>query len=515
MADSPVIDSPPSDPIRDRAIELNKYVRPPGFDKNGNPEPERSVRSKKIRYCKLCSCHSESCINCNEHKSYGHDIVSTFRSHLKNTHGIEVKPLGPKVYQLAQAMQDMSTTSTEDELFEDRTQQDHASLQYQLVRLIVVCNLPFRIVERAEFASFLWELNPTIKESLPTSHNSISKLIRTTWGEKKKLIQQHLKTAESKIHIGVDVWTSPNTYLFLGIIAYFVRKDEAQISKAALGFRQIGSHHGEVQCKAIVQVLEEYQIPRTTGFLIGDNSGTNDTLCRTLQTWLQEEYQVTWNADWFRLRCLGHIINLIVQAFLFSSIPLEELEAYDKQDQEPVDDIPESDKQKQQDRFRTMGVLGKIHNITVHIRSSPGRTQAFTKAARKRLPLDNRTRWNSWFSMIKTACDLESHIDFYVKNQSDLKKDSLNQEEWGMLRTMSSFLEHFKSITIQNEGDQNTISETISSFIALRAQIKAQMKSIEAESKVRTMPLSLLNINLVHRDHLQFSVNTIQGLKDA
>jgi hypothetical protein len=98
MADSPTdIDSPPSDPIRktrDRATELDEYVRLPAFDQNGNPEPERSVRDKKIRYCKLCSHHSQFCYSCNEHTPYGHDVVSTFRTHLKNTHGIEIKPSG-------------------------------------------------------------------------------------------------------------------------------------------------------------------------------------------------------------------------------------------------------------------------------------------------------------------------------------------------------------------------------------------------------------------------------------
>jgi hypothetical protein len=53
-----------------------------------------------------------------------------------------------------------------------------------------------------------------------------------------------------------------------------------------------------------------------------------------MSTWLLEEHETNWDPDDNRLRCLGHIVNLIVQAFLFSSISIEELESYDRVEQE-------------------------------------------------------------------------------------------------------------------------------------------------------------------------------------
>jgi hypothetical protein len=55
--------------------------------------------------------------------------------------------------------------------------------------------------------------------------------------------------------------------------------------------------------------------------------------------------------------------------------------------------------------------------------------------------------------MIERACELEKHIDFYTKNQPDLKKDTLGPNDWAFLRTTKTFLEFFHSITKQNEGD--------------------------------------------------------------
>jgi hypothetical protein len=58
-----------------------------------------------------------------------------------------------------------------------------------------------------------------------------------------------------------------------------------------------------------------------------------------------------------------------------------------------------------------MGALGKLHNIIVHTRSSPGRTRAIEELAGRRIPLDNRTRWNSWCEMLQVAIQHEPVID--------------------------------------------------------------------------------------------------------
>ena len=52
-----------------------------------------------------------------------------------------------------------------------------------------------------------------------------------------------------------------------------------------------------------------------------------------------------------------------------------------------------------------MGVMGKLHNIVVHIQGSANRMQWFINIAGRRIPLDNRTRWNSWNLMLSTALE--------------------------------------------------------------------------------------------------------------
>ena len=90
---------------------------------------------------------------------------------------------------------------------------------------------------------------------------------------------------------------------------------------------------------------------------------------------------------------MGHILNLIVQAFLFVKDDEEQMmESYDKED-ESGEEIDEKRQKERANSIRAkMGVMGKIHNLVVHIRAPPNRTKEFEKYTKKSIPLDNRTR---------------------------------------------------------------------------------------------------------------------------
>jgi hypothetical protein len=104
-----------------------------------------------------------------------------------------------------------------------------------------------------------------------------------------------------------------------------------------------------------------------------------------------------WLVDNWRIHYIGYIINLVVQAFLFMDlVDIDELESYNKveADEELIDE--EAKKAK----FRLLGPLGKAYNIVVFIWSSSGRVDHFRELAGRMIPMDNRTRWNSWYNML-------------------------------------------------------------------------------------------------------------------
>jgi hypothetical protein len=86
---------------------------------------------------------------------------------------------------------------------------------------------------------------------------------------------------------------------------------------------------------------------------------------------------------------ISYIINLVVQAFLFTNIiNLDKLELYNLEDK----DRELTDKEVKKARFRLLRLLGKEYNIVVYICRSSTCTEYFRILAGKIIPIDNCTR---------------------------------------------------------------------------------------------------------------------------
>jgi hypothetical protein len=60
-----------------------------------------------------------------------------------------------------------------------------------------------------------------------------------------------------------------------------------------------------------------------------------------------------------------------------------------------------------------MGPLGKIYNIIVYIRGLTARIAEFLELVGRRILLDNRIRWNSWYTMLVIALELRPAVKQY------------------------------------------------------------------------------------------------------
>jgi hypothetical protein len=149
----------------------------------------------------------------------------------------------------------------------------------------------------------------------------------------------------------------------------------------------------------------------------------------------------------------------VVQAFLFSGlVEMEELESYEQQEQ--TQEI--SDDERKRVKFRLLGPLGKAHNIVAHIRKSPARTAEWMGLAKRMIPMDNRTRWNSWYEMLLILIEKMEHVDKYCRNhEDDLAEDFLSHKDWKKLRMTRDFLATFARATLFAEGDTTSIDRTL------------------------------------------------------
>jgi len=406
------------------------------------------------------------CNYCTEDPIYGSDNSSNMRKHLQGRHKISVEVAISRVQEVAlqqlkelyrQAESSGQTNEIDIQVFQK--QLDQGVINEALVSLIVVRNLPFAMVEWPEFHVLCQVLNPESKDFVTTTHSQVKNMIEKSYEVHKDTVRKKLQSASTNIHLSVDIWTSPNKHLLLGVTGDFVDCIEEKHLKTLLGLRPVAGHSGEDQFDVLISILQEYDIVRKLGALVGDNSSTNDTLCRAIEAYLRKEEEIQWSATKWRVRCMGHIINLAVQGFLFhNSISAEELESYDELEESgELEDI-EGAKQK----FRLLGPLGKLHNIIVDIRSSTNRTAEFLALATRMVPLDNRTRWNSWYNSLVVANKLAAAIDTYTKDHwADLEDDFIAPGDWAKLRTIEEFLEPFHRATLKLEGHKATLENVL------------------------------------------------------
>jgi hypothetical protein len=158
-----------------------------------------------------------------------------------------------------------------------------------------------------------------------------------------------------------------------------------------------------------------------------------------------------WEADYWYIRYLGHIINLVIQAFLFTNqVSLEKLDSYNKQERYTgVFNVIEAIKAQ----FRLMGPLGQVYNIVVYIRRLAGRTEEFHILAKRLILIDNRIRWNSWYKILHILLDLRPVVERYYQNhKKELDKDILTSKDWKKLYTIKDFLVPFIQATLAAEG---------------------------------------------------------------
>ena len=469
---------------------------------------EEKKRTKKTYFCKYCppqdpKGHHASTVGLQGHLRK-HDIEwSTEENNRRTT----ARDLGEKSIQdlYEKLLAKGEVQGLEGEVLKRTVEQN--TVKQALLDLIIVRRLPFSCVEWPEFHALIRAVNREAPSFIPVHHSTITDWIHNSFSEAQDIVRRVLQSAKTKIHLAVDIWTSPSHALLLGICASFIDiQDEYRNPLIAL--RTVHSQSGNDQWKALCPVLEGYRIETKIGALVGDNAGSNDVLCRTFSSWLSLHHQITWTATHQRIRCQGHVINLIVQAFLFSSKKDEKLmDSYNKEDEklEEEDNEEEQDSEEEvvrqgpkkkskelepsldekgkRERGKTirtiMGPMGKLHNHIVHIRSSANRTTWFVEHASKIIPLDNRTRWNSWFDMLNTALEdpVKAGLQLYVEHYQDdfLKDDLLTTSEWIQLRTIRDFLQHFYEATLFLQGDRTTLERILFTIDILRGMIKSAL----------------------------------------
>ena len=440
-------------------------------------------RNDLVYYCKYCTSIQ-----------YSTYVSTTFRNHLSKTHSIEVvtQAVHPVKKARTSLLRDvfakagsgiMKLDGREEQVL--RNALNPKAVVEALVQLVTVRNLPYNCSQWPELHALLMAVNYTAEGVISLSHGTVQKLVSNPYFIHKDILRKKLQSSVWELHLSADVWTAPNHKAFLGTCVQFVESDKKETRQALLALSELpgldgpGSHGGAEQWKLLESVLKDYNIWDKIGYFTGDNHGSNDVLCAALGNFLEEK-GITWQPKHRRIRCHGHIINLIVQAFLFMDSKAA-VEAACKQIEELDEASYDADMIKAWKRHRDlgwceMGALGKVHNTALHIRADNFRYNQFKKRAGRVLPLDNDTRWNSWFHLLNVTLEKQDHVKWYQeKNYDTLKNDFLTIDDWKTLRDTRDFLQPFWRITQITESHKTTLDSTLFTMDVLRKHFEHAM----------------------------------------
>jgi hypothetical protein len=302
--------------------------------------------------------------------------------------------------------------------------------------------------------------NLRVEQILPTSHMTTTAWILQAYEDAKVKVSESLSKRTSGLTISFDGWKANNEVLeLLGIVAHYL--DEHYCRRAVvLGLRDtFGSHTGANMADQISTTLKDFSV-KEVDYFIADNATNND---KALEVLIGMRPQYCQNKVTQRLRCVGHVYNLVCKAILYG-VDSECLEDASQASQtmtkvssfEAV--MNGGDDASKLKAWRTKGPIGKLHNTVLHIKHNGGRRSLFESKQRDanasdgsedspaeqiyRVVVNGGIRWNSTYLMIERAMKLKDAIHLY---QDDLNADCdttdyLTAEDWRQLADLKALL---------------------------------------------------------------------------
>jgi hypothetical protein len=414
-------------------------------------EPSKDSHGHAWFYCKFCSWRG---------------VISNATTHLKK-HGICAQERQTERQIREQRTIDASFSKAEKESHskaDEHTKNvlsnaiNKESYRNAVTRLITANSLSHKIIESPEWTAMCLTINWCARPALISSHTTVKERIAFNFQYQKELIKQHLHQAISCIHFCTDTWYAGTTFQkeFQAFNAQFVDK-QGHLRKALLALSDLpAGHSGEAVAPFFIDVLQWYDIEDKLGCITGDNHGANDVLCRALEEHLRTERGIAnWHAEHQRLRCIGHIINLPVQTFLFA----KDHEAVEVAKQRVANStttldeaLYELSQTEEKAGWSRAAPVYKLYRLAVALRSMRF-AKEFKHLAGKVLHMPNETRWNSWYRLIEEALQTRATVVSIIDAHEEIQHLQFTNDDWQLLRDTYYFLQPFYSATLLCEGD--------------------------------------------------------------
>jgi hypothetical protein len=229
----------------------------------------------------------------------------------------------------------------------------------KLIDWAIKLRLSYREVTDESTTELLTYGKPSLARLLPTHHSTLSRWVKDSMAVRLPFVIELVQSALSNINLSIDGWRAHNRREYVAVCGHFV-DGKGHPRTLLLGFpRRHGGHTGDDLAALIKPVILLYEIGEKLGSFVMDNAGDNGKCLEALQ---RSFPSIDPEAD--RIRCIGHIINLVVKALLFG----EGVSAWEKE-------LMESSEEQRAALWSLKGVIGKLHNLVIYINRNDARRE--------------------------------------------------------------------------------------------------------------------------------------------
>ncbi|EXA29442.1 hypothetical protein FOVG_19081 [Fusarium oxysporum f. sp. pisi HDV247] len=203
--------------------------------------------------------------------------------------------------------------------------------------------------------------------------------------------------------------------------------------------------------------------------------------------------EVKFNTKGRRIRCIAHIINISLQAFLLASSKVALVAALESasgvigeellsQFSEVLASHRKMAAAERNIAKRKNGEPARKHKRKGSTASNTLHQNAWDKAVGLRLGMDNRTRWSSWYQVIDRVIRKKDKIQSFMSDHEEAIGDNrLLVGDWELLGKVHTFLQPFASATLYAEGDDSSISRSLMVMDMLLLHYEEQQKLYQSD----------------------------------
>ncbi|CAI5484496.1 unnamed protein product [Closterium sp. Yama58-4] len=317
------------------------------------------------------------------------------------------------------------------------TKLSQGELRRAIAKLVVTCDLPFRIVEAEAFRELLILLNRNCaqKNFIPSRWTvSRDTVVFAAAALQSAIAEMLAKEGElgCKVSITIDIWTAPNNRAWLVVTGHWI--DEAfQLRTMVLEFREmLGRHGGKEIAKVVEETVVQWKLEGRCLGLTSDNASSNIAAFRRLS---EEGGGRCFFTERMHFRCLAHVINLAVKAAL-AVAAIRKLLKIVREMASWVGFSPQ----------RSGKFLGLQR--TLNAQANPAKPKPALK-----LVQDSPTRWGSTHDMVERAGVLQEPINgLSATDKKKVESLRLTDADWDTLHAVKALLSPFARVSKAAEG---------------------------------------------------------------